>query len=286
MICGLSEMGQGVLTAIPMLVAEELEADWSRIKVEQAPADPAYANPFLGFQATGGSTSVRGELGADAQGRRRGARNADRRRRRHLEGGPVRVPRRKRHGAAQERQEAFLRQARCQGGQAAGADDVKLKDPKEFKILGKGAKRLDTPGKVNGSARFGMDVRLPGMLTAVVARSPVAGGKVASFNADKAKAMPGREACGADRLGRRGGRRRLLERAERPRRARDQMGRWRRRCGFQRGHTQDLRRTRRERGYGRPSGTAMHAMPRLPARRKDSKPSTRRHISRTPAWSR
>ena len=69
--------------------------------------------------------------------------------------------------------------------------DVKLKDPKEFKILGKGAKRLDTPGKVNGSARFGMDVRLPGMLTAVVARSPVAGGKVASFNADKAKAMRG-----------------------------------------------------------------------------------------------
>ncbi|MGA8005409.1 MAG: molybdopterin cofactor-binding domain-containing protein, partial [Burkholderiales bacterium] len=59
-VCGLSEMGQGVLTAIPMLVAEELDADWTKVRVEQAPVDKAYANPMFGMQATGGSASVRG----------------------------------------------------------------------------------------------------------------------------------------------------------------------------------------------------------------------------------
>jgi len=190
-ICGLSEMGQGVHTAIPMLVAEELEADWSKIKVEQAPADPAFANPFLGFQATGGSSSVRT----------------------HWE------PMRKAGAAAREMLIAAAAQtwsadkADCRAekgmvvhksgkklsyGQLAATAatqplpaNIKLKEPKNFKIVGKGAKRLDTPAKLNGSAVFGMDVRLPGMLTAVVARAPVAGGKVASFNADKAKAMPG-----------------------------------------------------------------------------------------------
>lgn len=190
-IVGLSEMGQGVLTAIPMLVAEELEADWAKIGIEQAPADPAFANPIFKVQATGGSTSVRG----------------------HWE------PMRKAGATAREMLIAAAANAwkvdpsTCHAkrgtvihasgkkltfGQLANRaatmpvpTDVALKDPKDFTLLGTGAKRLDSPGKVNGTAKFGIDVRLPGMLTAVVARPPVAGGKVASFNADKAKAVPG-----------------------------------------------------------------------------------------------
>jgi len=69
--------------------------------------------------------------------------------------------------------------------------DVKTKDPKDFRIVGKSTKRLDTPDKVNGKAVFGLDVNLPSMLVAVVARSPVFGGKVKSFDAEKAKAVPG-----------------------------------------------------------------------------------------------
>lgn len=190
-ICGLSEMGQGVHTAIPMLVAEELEADWSKIKVEQSPADPAFANPFLGFQATGGSSSVRvnwvpmrkagaaaREMLIAAAAETWGASKADCR----AEKGMVLHKSGKKLSYGQLAAKAATQPLPA---------DIKLKEAKDFKIVGKGAKRLDTPAKLNGSAVFGMDVRLPGMLTAVVARAPVAGGKVASFNADKAKAMPG-----------------------------------------------------------------------------------------------
>ena len=69
--------------------------------------------------------------------------------------------------------------------------DVPLKDPKDYKLIGKPTRRLDTPAKVNGSAQFGIDVQVPGMLTAVIARAPVFGGKVVSFNAEKARAVPG-----------------------------------------------------------------------------------------------
>jgi len=190
-ICGLSEMGQGVLTAIPMLVAEELEADWSKIKVEQAPADPAYANPFMHMQATGGSTSVRAnwepmrKAGATAREMLIAAAadtwKVDKSECRAEKGMVLHKSGKKlSYGKLADR-----------AAKQAAPGDIQLKDPKDFKIVGKGAKRLDTPGKVNGSARFGMDVRLPGMLTAVVARAPVAGGKVASFNAGKARAMPG-----------------------------------------------------------------------------------------------
>ena len=190
-ICGLSEMGQGVHTAIPMLIAEELEADWSKIKVEQAPADPAFANPFLGMQATGGSTSVRvtwepmRKAGAAAREMLIAAAadtwkadKADC----HAEKGMVV------HKSGKKLSYGQL--AAAAASQPVPAN-VALKDPTSFKIVGKPAKRLDTARKVNGSAVYGMDVRLPGMLTAVVARAPVAGAKVASFNPDKAKAMPG-----------------------------------------------------------------------------------------------
>lgn len=190
-IVGLSEMGQGVLTAIPMLVAEELEADWTKIRVEQAPADPAFANPIFKVQATGGSTSVRGHW---EPMRKAGA-----------------VAREMLIAAAAKTWKVDRSTCRAESGRVVHASgkkltygelantaatlplpaEITLKDPKDFKLLGKGAKRLDSPGKVNGTARFGMDVRLPGLLTAVVAHSPVAGGKVVSFNADKTKAVRG-----------------------------------------------------------------------------------------------
>jgi isoquinoline 1-oxidoreductase beta subunit len=193
-ICGLSEMGQGVHTAIPMLVAEELEADWSKITVEQAPASPAYANPYPlmgGLQATGGSCSVRGHWEP--------MRKAGAAAREMLVAAAAetwkanKVDCRAEKGMVVHKSGKKLSYGQLAARAAAQPvpSNVQLKDPKDFKIVGKGARRLDTASKVNGSAVFGMDVRLPGMLTAVVARSPVAGGKVASFNADKAKAVPG-----------------------------------------------------------------------------------------------
>lgn len=190
-ICGLSEMGQGVHTAIPMLVAEELDADWSKIKVEQAPVDQAFNNPAFGMQATGGSTSVRGHW---EPMRKAGA-----------------AARAMLVAAAAERWKAQAEDCRTEQGmvvhkngrklsygqladaaakQAVPAE-VKLKDAKNFSLLGQAAKRLDTPAKVNGTAKFGLDVHLPGMLTAVMARPPVPGGKVASLDDSKARAVPG-----------------------------------------------------------------------------------------------
>ncbi len=190
-ICGLSEMGQGVHTAIPMLVAEELDADWSKIKVEQAPVDQAYNNPAFGMQATGGSTSVRGhwepmrKAGATARAmlvaaaaERWKADPADCR----TEQGMVV------HKSGKKLSYGKLAAAAARQPIPAAA---KLKDPKDFRLLGKAAKRLDTSAKVNGSAKFGMDVRLPGMLTAVMARPPVPGGKLVSVDDSKAKAIAG-----------------------------------------------------------------------------------------------
>jgi isoquinoline 1-oxidoreductase subunit beta len=190
-IVGQSEMGQGVSTAIAMLVAEELEADWSKIRIEQAPADPAFANPMLKNQVTGGSTSVHGfwepmrKAGATAREMLIAAAaetwQVDRSNCRAENGKVI-------HATGKK---LSYGQLASKAATLPAPSAVALKDPKDFKLLGKSAKRLDSPGKVNGTAQFGMDVRLPGMLTAVVARSPVAGGKLASYNADKARALPG-----------------------------------------------------------------------------------------------
>ncbi len=187
-----SEMGQGVYTAIPMLLAEELECDWLRVRVEAAPADKAYINPLFGVQATGGSTAVRAfytplrEAGATARdlliaaaAQRWGVREDSCR----ADGGFVVHPpsgRRLRYG------ELVAAAAKLPVPAAA-----LLKDRSEFKLIGKPTRRLDTPLKVNGAALFGQDVRLPGMLTAVVARCPVFGGKLRRFDAAKARRVRG-----------------------------------------------------------------------------------------------
>ena len=185
-----SEMGQGVWTTLPMLLAEELGCDWSKVRVEHAPAAPAYAHTAYGMQMTGGSTSTWSEFD------------------RYRQAGAL--AREMLIAAAAERWKVDPSACRAEngfvvhGGQklsfgalAEAAQkmkppaQVKLKSSKDWKLLGKPTKRLDSPEKVTGRAQFGMDVRLPGMLTAVVARSPVFGGKVRSLRADKAKAIPG-----------------------------------------------------------------------------------------------
>ncbi len=187
-----SEMGQGVATSLPMLLAEELEADWSKIKIEFAPADKAYTNPMFGMQGTGGSTSVRAaftplrKAGAAARELLVAAAaqtwSVDKAECRAERGAVIHTPSKRRltYGKLVEPAAALPAPA-----------DVPLKDPKDWKILGTRVRRLDTPPKVDGSAQFGIDVKVPGMLVAVIARCPVFGGKVASFDATKAKAVPG-----------------------------------------------------------------------------------------------
>ncbi len=185
-----SEMGQGVWTALPMLIAEELDADWSRIKVEHAPAAPVYAHTAYGIQMTGGSTSTWSEferyrqagalaraLLVQAAAQRFGVSPADCR----TENGVVIAgSRRARYGELADAAATL-----------PAPKTVPLKDPKDWKIIGKRTRRLDTPEKITGRATFGMDVRFDGLLTAVVARAPAFGAKVKSFDATQAKAVPG-----------------------------------------------------------------------------------------------
>ncbi len=186
-----SEMGQSILTGLAMLAAEELECDWKKVRTEFAPADKAYVNPQFGVQGTGGSSATRTSweplrrAGAaarmmllEAAAQKWGVDKSECR----AENGAV-------LHAATKRQLTYGSLAEA-AAKLPVPQNVPLKDPKEFRIIGKPAKRLDTPDKVNGSAQYGIDVRLPGMYYAVVARCPVFGGKVASFDATKAKAVP------------------------------------------------------------------------------------------------
>ncbi|MEY4729227.1 MAG: hypothetical protein RL020_385 [Pseudomonadota bacterium] len=186
-----SEMGQGVYTSMPMLIAEELDADWPKVKMESAPAAKEYFHPWFGIQGTGGSTSVRAmwkplrEAGAAARAMLVSAAAQEWKvdaATLRTENSFVIAPDGKKLSYGQLADKAALMPV---------PKEPKLKDPKEFKIIGKATKRLDTPEKINGTAQFGIDAKLPGLLTAVVARSPVVGGKMLSFNADKAKAIKG-----------------------------------------------------------------------------------------------
>ena len=187
-----SEMGQGVYTSLPMVIAEELDADWSKVRVEAAPAAPIYNHTVFGIQMTGGSTSTWSEwdrfrnAGATARAMLIAAAartwNVDAASCRTEEGHVI-------HDASQRRQ-SYGRLAEAASVLPA-PEKVTLKDPKDFKLIGKPTKRLDTPDKTNGKAIFGIDVKVPNMLVAVVARPPVFGGKMTSFDGAKAKAVPG-----------------------------------------------------------------------------------------------
>ena len=187
-----SEMGQGVVTSLSMLAAEELECDWKQIRTEFAPAAKVYFDPVFGMQGTGGSQSVHSgwvpmrtagatarEMLIAAAAQKWGVDASEC----HAENGAVihtATKRRLTYGSVAEA-----------AGKLTPPANVKLKDPSEFKVIGKPAKRLDTPDKVCGKAMFGIDARRPGMLHAAVLRCPVFGGKVASFDASKAKALAG-----------------------------------------------------------------------------------------------
>ena len=187
-----SEMGQGVTTSLPMLLAEELEADWTKIRFEFAPADKAYINQLFGIQGTGGSSSVRAAWKplrvAGAQARTMLIAAAAQTW--SVEPASCRAEAGAVTHAATNRRLSYGALAQQAAALPVPAD-VQLKDPKTWRLAGKPTKRLDTRFKVNGSAQFGIDVRVPGMLTAVVARSPVFGGKVRSFDATAAKAIAG-----------------------------------------------------------------------------------------------
>lgn len=163
-----SEMGQGVHTALPMLVAEELDADWSNVRMESAPAAPEYKHPWFGVQATGGSTSVRAmweplrKAGASARAMLVAA-AADTWK---VDAATLKTDRGTVIGP--KGRKAAYGQLAAKAATLPMPKEVKLKDPKDFRIIGKSTKRLDTPGKVNGTARFGLDAKVPGMLTAVV----------------------------------------------------------------------------------------------------------------------
>ena len=186
-----SEMGQGVWTSIPMVLADELDADWSKVKVEHAPAAPEYKHTVFGIQMTGGSTSTWESF---AQLRQAGATA-----RALLIAAAVQKWKLK--SAADCRTEngyVICADKKASYGELAEAasklpmpTNVALKKPEEFHLIGKPTRRLDSKVKVTGQAEFGIDVKRPNMLIATVARAPVFGAKVKSFDAAKAKAVPG-----------------------------------------------------------------------------------------------
>jgi isoquinoline 1-oxidoreductase beta subunit len=187
------EMGQGTYTSIPMLIAEELEVDLKQVRLEHAPPDnKLYMNPLLGEQATGNSNAVRGawkplrEAGATARtmliaaaAKRWNVDPASC----HAQSGEVL------HPATNKR--ATYGELAADAAHMPVPHDVALKRPQDFKLIGTPAKRLDTPLKINGSAVYGIDVRLPGMKFATLAQSPVFGGRLKSVDDTAAKAVKG-----------------------------------------------------------------------------------------------
>jgi isoquinoline 1-oxidoreductase beta subunit len=189
-----SEMGQGISTALPMLVAEELDADWASVRYEFAPAHSAYVNPAFpgGMQATGGSTSVASawvslrEAAAMARAMLLGAAaerwgvgpagcRSDRGRVYHPDG----------------TQSLGFGELAADAGRQPMPERAVLKPRSEWKIIGTPAARLDLPAKVDGTAQFGMDAGPADALVALVARCPVFGGTVRRFDAAAARSVPG-----------------------------------------------------------------------------------------------
>ncbi len=186
-----SEMGQGVYTSLPMLLADELDVDWAKVGFESAPVDKVYNHPVFGMQMTGGSSSVSSGL---MQFREAGA--AARAMLVTAAAQQWNVP----EASCKTASGAVLDQTgrKLTYGQLAATAaklplpaKVKLKEPGQYTLIGKPLKRLDTPEKLNGKAVFGIDVKLPGMLVAVVARPPIFGATVKSIEDSKASKMPG-----------------------------------------------------------------------------------------------
>ena len=182
-----SEMGQGTLTGLAQMVAEELECDWSKVTTEYPTPGESVARNRLGRFRHRRQPRHPHVAGLCAQGRRGGAHDADPGRRQRMEGAGVRVHRGQWRDHPQS-VESFddLRQGRGRrGAKIEPPKEVPLKDPKDWKVIGKSVKRLDTVDKTVGKMMYGADVRLPGMLNAAIKACPVFGGKVKSFDATK-----------------------------------------------------------------------------------------------------
>jgi isoquinoline 1-oxidoreductase subunit beta len=192
LICHRNEMGQDVHTSLSMLLAEELGVNLEQVAIVQAPVDPVYINKMLGGQITGGSTSVR-----DAWQPLRQAGAAARMQLLQAAADHWKVSvdsLRAEQGAVIDGRGRRLRYGALAdaAGKLPPPEAPALKPVDSFKLIGNAAqKRLDTPAKVKGAARFGIDVILPGTLYASVLQCPVIGGKVTSVDDAKAKAMPG-----------------------------------------------------------------------------------------------
>lgn len=185
------EFGQGIATGLAMVLAEELDADWSKVRSQHGDANPAYADPQFGMHITGGSNAIHNSY---TQYRELGART-----------------RAMLVAAAAARWNVDAASLRTQAGFVLGPGNrslsygeladaamqlpvpqkVALKDPKQFRLIGKSTRRLDAPAKSRGQQSYGIDVRLPGMLTAVIAHPPVFGAKLKSVDDGAAKAVRG-----------------------------------------------------------------------------------------------
>src|SRR6266705_5655390 len=185
------EFGQGVSTGLPMIVAEEMDADWSQVQAELAPAADVYRDPVFGFQMVGGSGSIAHsfqqyrELGAKTRGMLIAA-AADRWRvtpdQCRTANSVVYGPCNRSAGYAELANDAARKPV---------PDKVRLKNPSEFRLIGNGVRRLDSRSKGDGSQKFGLDLDLPGMKVAVVAHPPVFGGRVKSIVDNEARSIAG-----------------------------------------------------------------------------------------------
>lgn len=188
------EMGQGTYTGLATIVAEELDADWAQIRTEGAPANAELYNntAFGAIQGTGGSTAIANSFeqlrraGATARAMLVAAAAAEWK----VPADEITVSKGVVSHANSNRKASFGQLAQAAARQMPPTE-VKLKDPSEFTLIGKNVARIDARSKSNGTAQFALDVKQPGMLTAVLQRPPLFGAKVKSFDASKAKAVPG-----------------------------------------------------------------------------------------------
>jgi len=185
------EFGQGVQTALPMLLADEMDADWSQVIAELAPAADVYSDPIAGIQMVGGSGSIAHsfeqyrQLGASARAMLIAAAAAQWNvmpEQCRTEASVVYGP---------NSQSAKYGELAESAAKLPVPESVQLKKESELHLSGKNTRRLDSRGKCNGSQKFGLDVDLPGMKVALVAHPPVFGARVKSFNADAARAISG-----------------------------------------------------------------------------------------------
>jgi isoquinoline 1-oxidoreductase beta subunit len=185
------EFGQGVHTSLPMILADELDAEWSQVVAELAPAADVYKDPVFGLQMVGGSASIANsfqqyrELGAKVRAMLVAA-AADRW---QVTPGQCRTADSVVHGPAG--QSARYAELADDAGRQPVPDRVRLKNPSEFRLIGKRVRRLDGRAKCDGSQKFGLDLDLPGMKIAVLARPPVFGGRVKGIDDREARSLTG-----------------------------------------------------------------------------------------------